>query len=773
MATFPVSPGVKTVERDLSLVPIPAGATTGAFAGQFNWGPICQPVLVGSLPVFIDQFGKPSNSNPETWYTPYNFLSYGGYMYISRSGNTTSFSNTLSGTWTNTTTFNIPTSVVGANTITGITVGEIVEADQLPFNTLVSGVAVNGTNTVITVSKPYNATVSNTVGQAIFTSATGVFTAICNTGAVTTPMGAFNVGNSLGYDTLSPSFPSQVPYIAKYPGSLGNSLKVSVCDTADAYQSTINLTNYKGDVSTNSTATGISFTIGANVAQVVLANNALSNDILVANLASVIHGLFTPGDWIMAGNASTIGVQNIQITGVSNLVIGNTSGTNTGIVTFNLNLSTNYNMPLPVTMTSITRSWEYYKSVDAPPGQSYYQATYGNTAANDELHLVVVDEDGAFSGVSDNVLYVFQGLSRATDAMSTDNENNYYKTVLNDTSKYLWWASDRAGAPSNTALHLTSSTNLTPLSLSFWGGADGATESQPDFGALGSAWAPFASKDDYDINLIPVGKSTSSQLANYIMSNIVDVREDCVLFASPKKETVVNVPSGTIAANVVSYFNDYEMSSYMVLDSGYKYQFDSYNSMYRWVPLNGDIAGTCVYNDSVGDVWTSPAGMTRGKIKNCVKLAWNPKQADRDTLYTNWINPVITKTGEGTILYGDKTHLGYQTAFSRINVRRLFNYLKKTISNLADHDLFELNTDITRTQFVNQITPLLRDIKARNGIDSFDIICNASNNTDLVIDNNQFVGSILVKPSRSINFILLNFAAVGSAVDFTEASAAI
>jgi phage tail sheath protein FI len=263
------------------------------------------------------------------------------------------------------------------------------------------------------------------------------------------------------------------------------------------------------------------------------------------------------------------------------------------------------------------------------------------------------------------------------------------------------------------------------------------------------------------------GDGASYQLANYIIDNIVTLRGDCIALISPDKTNILNA-FGNEAFNLVNWRNSLHSTSYAVLDSGYKYQFDRYNNVYRWIPLNGDIAGLCARTDSTNDAWWSPAGFNRGQIKNLVRLAYNPKQTDRDTLYKNGINPVVTFPGQGTILYGDKTLQAKPSAFDRINVRRLFIVLEKAISIAAKYSLFEFNDTFTRSQFMNLVTPYLRTIQGRRGITDYLVVCDDTNNTAAIIDSNQFVGDILIKPARSINFIQLNFVAVGTGVQFSE-----
>ena len=290
-------------------------------------------------------------------------------------------------------------------------------------------------------------------------------------------------------------------------------------------------------------------------------------------------------------------------------------------------------------------------------------------------------------------------------------------------------------------------------------------------GNIETGWDLFADADSQDIGLLVTGPSivdsADATLANYIINNIAEARKDCVAFVSPSSNSVVN-HIGSEVDNVLADRNALPSTSYAFMDSSWKYMYDKYNDVYRWVPLNGDTAGLAARTDTTNDPWFSPAGFTRGNIKNVVKLAWNPKQLDRDDLYSKGVNPVVSFPAQGVVLYGDKTLLSRPSAFDRINVRRLFIALEKTIARYAKSQLFEFNDEYTRAAFRNVVEPFLRDVKARRGVTDFLVVCDETNNTPNVIDQNQFVGDIYVKPNRSINYIQLNFVAVRSGVSFQE-----
>lgn len=569
---------------------------------------------------------------------------------------------------------------------------------------------------------------------------------------------------------------SNAVYIAKYPGVLGNSLKVSVCDSVNAFSSNLAIVG----TSTGNNITGsISISIGSNVATLSFASDGV---VAAANTyANTIANGLTVGDIVALGNSS-IGTQFMKVSSVGAV------SANASVATFNINfdgnykLSTNYvantTMNGNSSVVNVSRNWEYFDRVDGAPVTSYYVSNFGNTAAVDTMHVVVVDQGGQFTGAPGSVIEVFANVSRATDAKSQEGASLYYKTVINDGSSYIWFANDRTGAVSNTAANIVTSSNVKPLSLNFAGGTDGFTESSVPLNVLAAAYDLFKSPELVDVSLImqgkPIGGSaivggqtvSNFQLANYIIDNIVGVRKDCVAFISPDDAIVKSNP-GLESTSIVNWFGAVTDSTYSVYDSGYKYMYDRYNDVYRYVPMNGDIAGLTARTEFTNDAWWSPAGFNRGQIKNIIKLRYNPTKTDRDLLYKNSINPVVTFPGQGTVLFGDKTGTKKPSAFDRINVRRLFITLERAISQASRFSLFEFNDEFTRSQFKNLVVPYLRDVQARRGVQDFLVVCDATNNTAERIDRNEFWGDIYIKPNRSINFIQLNFVAVRTGVQFS------
>jgi hypothetical protein len=412
-------------------------------------------------------------------------------------------------------------------------------------------------------------------------------------------------------------------------------------------------------------------------------------------------------------------------------------------------------------------SWANKGQFTDTPATSDYVSNVGG--ANDEVHILVIDANGKFTGSANSILERYSFASKAYDAKLNDGTSNYYKDILNNKSRYVWWLAhpqDSLAAGANTnwgsAASNTSFQFLTEnVLINLAGGVDGTISTAN----VVTAYNQVANPDSIDVSLIITGPADSTVAAAVI--DIAETRKDCVVFLSPEKSDVVD-NYGDETTDILSYRASLTSSSYAIMDSGWKYQYDKYNDTYRWVPLNADIAGLCARTDLERDPWFSPAGSNRGIIRNIVKLAWNPTKADRDDLYVKGVNPVVTFAGEGTMLYGDKTMLSRPSAFDHINVRRLFIVLEKSVARAARSSIFEFNDQFTRAQFVNLVEPYLRDVQGRRGITDFRVVCDETNNTAEVIDRNEFVGDIYIKPARSINYIQLNFVAVRTGVRFEE-----
>lgn len=739
-----LSPGINSSEVSLDTI-VPSVATSDiAISGLFRWGPVGQITLTDSETTLVSKFGKPSNFNAETWFVAADALAYTNKVHVVRAANTSGAnpSATFQATSGN--------NVVVGNT-TGINVGMYVYQSS-SANVVPTALTVASVNSSALVLSGNSVATGNST--LYFGDPATAYTAVAiDPTAVVANLVNQIVRNDEHYTTKDGTFDTDAVYVARYPGALGNSLRISVCDNA---------TSYSSAVSTNTA--NVNYTIGSNTA--TIAN--------VASLAAAttIAGSLSIGDKVFVGNSS-IGSQYLTVTSVA------TSGnTITGNVT--ITFQDPYRLHTPFTSNTINRFWEFSNSVGVAPGQSNFQLDYGNTAVNDELHVVVVDEKGQFTGVPGTILEVYQGLSRATDAKNDDNSVNYYKEVINQNSQYVWFANDRSTAPSATASALTASTSTAPGNYYFYFGADGYDETNDlAFSSIAAGYSMFASVEDIDVSIILQGRAiggstsiggetvTGFQLANFIIDNILEQRKDAVGTFSPAKYTVVGNVNDK-ATSIKNWKGAVRSSSYTIFDSGYKWRYDRYNDLFRWIPMNGDIAGLMARTDLTNDAWWSPAGYNRGQIKNVVKLAFNPNKPQRDILYSANINPVVTFPGEGTILYGDKTGLAKPSSFDRINVRRLFIVLEKAISKAAKYSLFEFNDPFTRSQFRNSVIPYLRTIQGRRGITDFLVVCDGTNNTAQVIDANQFVGDIYIKPAKSNNFIQLNFVSVGTGVQLSE-----
>ena len=412
-------------------------------------------------------------------------------------------------------------------------------------------------------------------------------------------------------------------------------------------------------------------------------------------------------------------------------------------------------------------SWTYASSFDSAPGTSDYASGLGKTSANDELHIAIIDEDGAISGTPGTILETFGFLSQASDAKKSDGTSNYYKDVINSQSSYVWWTdhdSSISDAGETIAANTSFTTNSAAIEDSFGGGTD---DNAPTVGEIALAYDLLEDAETVDVNLLfaTPDANGSEDIAEDLIS-IASTRKDCMAFVSPPLEDTVG--SSTPAADVKTFADGLTSTSYASCDSTALYVYDKYNDVYRWIGAAGHHAGLCANTDSVADAWFSPAGVNRGQLLGVTKLAFNPKKADRDTLYKARVNPIVSLPGQGTLLFGDKTLLSRPSAFDRINVRRLFIVLEKAISTAAKAQLFEFNDEFTRAQFRNLLEPFLRDVKGRRGLTDFLVVCDETNNTGQVIDANRFVADIFIKPARSINFITLNFIATRSGVEFSE-----
>jgi len=539
---------------------------------------------------------------------------------------------------------------------------------------------------------------------------------------------AFVIKNTTDYqDNYADGSASVGLWAARTAGVFGNSLSISTCPSATVYEET-----------SKTTVNDASTTVGDTVVTVTSATGISVGDIV--NFGDEYEYRVVS---ISTNDLNIVRKEEPQYFGVSD-----SSGLHAVITNG----------------AAVRRRWRHYDLFDKAPGTSPFATSLGGS--NDELHIAVIDEDGAISGIKGEVLEVYGAVSKASDAKTPQGDINYYPDVIYNKSSYIYWMDHNAsGSNWGTAASGTAFTDVTTVSnVSLQSGSDGtaATTAQKL-----SAYQKFADAETVDVGLIMAGNGDATHIDNLI--TIAENRKDAVVFASPERSDVAGVADAKSQKdNVIGFFNAIRSSSYVVFDSGYKYMYDRYNDMYRYVPLNGDLAGLSARTDLVADAWFSPAGLNRGIIRGAVKLAFNPTKAQRDELYRARVNPVTTFPGQGTVLFGDKTGLTAPSAFDRINVRRLFITLEKAVATASKFQLFEFNDEFTRANFRNIVEPFLREVQGRRGITDFLVVCDETNNTGEVIDRNEFIAEIFIKPARSINFITLQFIATRTGVSFDE-----
>jgi hypothetical protein len=548
-----------------------------------------------------------------------------------------------------------------------------------------------------------------------------------STGAAASGIANIKVNNLSAYETNVENTTPQYLFVAKTPGSWGNSLKVLTIDAGADQILTL--------------ASGVSFAQGATISgggasgkvyETTTGDHTEVSVVLDANSPKFTAGASVSGTTIF----SVVDWYDEQFAVA-------------GIVKWN--------------------------AIAPRPGTSPFAAAKGGK--NDEMHVVVIDDDGGISGTSVTILEKILFVSKASDAKTTEGENNFYKRVIKGRSKYIY-----SGAHETTSVYAavdtvdTSDSAVASNKFKLYGPkvydfAAGTDYSNYNVGNETQTYLDvFSDTETIQIDYILAGPTTASKANSLI--NLANTRKDCIAFVSPKRSDVIGSDASTTAAqknNVVAFFEGIsDSSSYAVFDNNYKYIYDRFNDTYRWIPCNADVAGLCVNTATISEPWYSPAGFNRGNLRNAVRIAFNPTKDQRDELYAKRINPITSFPGQGIVLFGDKTALRSPSAFDRINVRRLFLIIERTIKDFSKNVLFELNDDTTRNNFTTQVTNYLRDVQARRGMTDFLVVADTSNNTPDVIDRNEFVADIYVKPSRSINFITLTFVATRTGVSFDE-----
>ena len=516
-------------------------------------------------------------------------------------------------------------------------------------------------------------------------------------------------------------------WASRTAGAWGNSIKISTCPSATAYEETNKTTVNDASTSIGDTVVTVTSAVGIVAGDIV--NFGDNYEYRVISVSTNDLNIVRKEEPQYFGTSDSSGLHEVITNGAQ-----------------------------------VRRRWQHYDLFDKAPGTSPYVA--GLSGTNDELHIAVIDATGSISGVKGSVLETYGAVSKASDSKTAQGSTNYYPDVIYNQSSYIYWMDHNAsGTTWGQAAANTVYTDVTSVSdVTLQSGSDGSAATT---GQKRTAYEKFADAETVDVGLIMAGSGDATHIGNLI--TIAENRKDAIVFCSPERSDVVNVAdANTQKSNVVSFFNGINSSSYVMFDSGYKYMYDRYADVYRYVPLNGDTAGLSARTDLIADAWYSPAGLNRGIVRGAVKLAFNPTQAQRDELYRARVNPVATFPGQGTVLFGDKTGLSAPSAFDRINVRRLFITLEKAIATASKFQLFEFNDEFTRANFRNIVEPFLREVQGRRGITDFLVVCDETNNTGEVVDRNEFIAEIFIKPARSINFITLQFIATRTGVSFDE-----
>lgn len=513
-------------------------------------------------------------------------------------------------------------------------------------------------------------------------------------------------------------------FSGRYPGSLGNNIKVEMVD-GKSYSavSAITITDI-GTGYTTADDDGVAVTFSAPPSGTTTTGTLIVTDDVVTGITITDNGT---------------GYRSAPTITIPDPVGGGTAATATASL------------------------WAYRNQFLSEPGTSDYVA--GKGGSNDEMHIIVIDSTGVITGEANTILERHPFVSKASDAKFDDGTSSYYVDTIRDASSYIHWM-DHEATGTNWGTDSAGTTFIeldAPYSATLSGGVDGNDVSNDE---LFVGWAYFKNPENIDIGILISGPA-DKVLQEHLIQNIAEYRKDCVAVISPEFAAVVRNPTSEMD-DIITTRSVLTSSSYGIFDCNWKYQFDQYNNTFRWIPCNADVAGLMARTDESHDPWWSPGGFNRGQIKNVLKLAWNPSKTERDELYQKGINPIVTIANEGTLLYGDKTMLAKPSAFDRINVRRLFIVIEKAIAKASKYALFEFNDAFTRARFIQIVEPYLRDVQARRGITDFKVVCDETNNTGYVIDSNAFVGDIYIKPARSINFITLNFIATPTGVEFSE-----
>ena len=718
---FQLSPGVAVVEKDFSSIVPAVSSSVGAFAGSFAWGPVLQPVTVSSENVLVSRFGKPNDSNFVSFFSAANFLSYTNNLLLVRADSTN-----------------------GKNAVSTKTGG----LATVSINNAGSGYSSTAAAPTVTVSAPDEA--GGTQAVVTVQISGGQITAV----AVADGGSGYSVAPTV---VITATAGSGAEFTVNLDGDVVDTITVD--EGGSGYKGTITAAFSGGDGD------------GAVAGAVTVSSSTVTTPVIVTAGTGYSEAptitVAAPPSGTTATLNRTVSLAGVKIRNSEHYLASFSNGGGvTGEFAAKYPGALGNGLLVSYADSSSYNGWDYEQEFDSAPDTSPYAESVGGS--NDEMHIVVVDSTGNWTGTPGTVLEKFAFVSKAADGKKPDGTNNHYKDVINTNSQYIWWT-DYNTIPTNWGISASGVTfdDIDATTYTLSGGVDDFSMTD---GQQQTAYDLFSNAELYDVSLIIAGKATASTAA--IIADIAKTRADCVAFVSPQ-DTSTGDPivgnSSTEADKLVAYRNAMNtIHSYAVMDSGFKYQYDRYNDKYRYVPLNADVAGLCARTDYTNDPWWSPGGYNRGQIKNVVRLAHNPDKTNRDTLYKAGINPVVSFPGQGIVLYGDKTMQTKPSAFDRINVRRLFIVLEKAIATAAKFQLFEFNDGFTRAQFKNLVEPFLRDVQGRRGIVDFRVKCDDTNNTGEVIDRNEFIADIFIKPNRSINYITLNFVAARSSANFTE-----
>ena len=750
MATPQLSPGVVVREVDLTVGRADnVLSNIGAIAGPFEIGPVEEAVTITTEQELINTFGQPLSTDRqyEYWMSASSFLSYGGVL-------------------------------------------KVVRADAATLNNANAGAPIGG----VGIASTNAAKIKNFDDYlAEYTDVQSGWTyAAKSPGTWANGLKVCFIDNladqTVGFSTND---------LSKFGFSIGAGVTVAYSGTEVGVGTTATVNGYvKGivtGVATDSSTTESS-TVDIKIVSRVKTTGAGATETAINYAEFDPQSSITKGSTVFAVNSS-----GINTDGGSGL-LGNGLISAAGTVTDWYNSQT----------LSLENSTIFWSQIASKPITNRYSDERGGSG--DALHIAVVDDTGSVTGIQGSILEKNLFLSKASDAVSAVDSPSriFYKDFLAQSSQYLYAGfnpSSAADSFHNTEPRATGFTTFSGVkSQSFtalgtaaglWGqtaggrifsgignvsyslgggvnySAAGGTEFKATLGSISDAYDRFANKDEIEVDYLIMGPGCTAEDESQAKANkliaIAEGRKDAVAVISPHRANVVDVlKSENQTANVLKFFSPLSSSSFAVFDSGYKYMFDRFNNQFRYIPTNGDVAGLMVRTEIEQFPWFSPAGQQRGILNNAIKLAYNPNKSQRDQLYEGRINSIVNLPGTGVLLFGDKTALNFASAFDRINVRRLFLTVEKALENVANAQLFEFNDEITRANFINVVDPFLRDVQSKRGLVDFRVICDETNNTPSVIDNNEFRADIFLKPTKSINFVTLTFVATRTGVSFEE-----